>query len=522
MREISFYKVKGQLYGKVAASSFRENGTVHKRNDGIYLGRVIDKNNNIFWNKTNGIFKFNPETATIEKADETYVSELPDDQRKRPKVLLDFGDSYILSEILRKMKYDEVINSISYRNKDTLNAMVQYYVLQDKANSHAKIWYDGSIASILYPKADLNSQRISDFLRSIGKIENVQSFFDTHIRWVMNNICSDPAVLIDSTGLPNNIHFPLTAVSNHNGKVSREVRMTTMVQRDSGYPLMFRITPGNIVDVSTITYSVQELMMHNVKTDFAIVDAGYFTDENIDQLYHAGIDFLTRLPARNRSYCQEIIDSCLPNLRKEENLVKYEGRYVYLKQKEIKIGVHKNHTAYAYLGYDIARASDETHKALARAVKDNTDLSALQKKLDDAGLFIIISSLPFSCEEILPTYYIRQTIEQYFDIEKGASKLTPLRIQDEDALMGHLVLSMIAATINIYIMHKLDQYYEDREAMFMSLRNEKCLVYRTQVNPMEIQAAGADIYKKFGIRIPIHLQRTDHGLLPKYSPGSES
>lgn len=261
--------------------------------------------------------------------------------------------------------------------------------------------------------------------------------------------------------------------------------------------------------------------MHNVKTDFAIIDAGYFTNENVDQMYSAGIEFLTRLPARNRSYYASILDDCLPDPKKGEDLVKYEGRYVYLKCTEVRVGVHRKHTAYAWLGYDIDRAGDETHKAFARACREDMNPYELQKKLEDAGLFVIISSLPFSSEEILPTYYIRQTIEQYFDIEKGASKLTPLRIQDGDALMGHQVLSMIAVVINIYIMHKLDHYSDNREGIFMKLRNEKCMVYRTQANPTEVQAEGNAIYRKFGIRVPIHLERTEHGLLPKYVPTKE-
>lgn len=516
MKEISFYSVKGQLYAKIAASSYRENGRIKKRNDGVYLGRVIDRDNLVFFNREHGIYRFDPDSGDIIPAGEDYVSDTVRDKRKRERIHLDFGDSYLLSEVIRKMKYDSVIDSLPYRNKDTLNAMIQYYVLQDKANCHAHIWYDGSFANQLYPNANISSQRISDFLRSIGRMDNVQVFFRNHIAWIKENICDDPAVLIDSTGLPNNIHFPLTAVSNHNGKISREVRMVTAVQRDSGYPLMFRAVPGNITDVSTITYSIQELFMHEVRTDFVLIDAGYFTAENIDQLYESEIEYLTRLPARNRTLCSEILDKCLPELRKEKNLCRYQDRFVYISDTEVKAGT-KGQKAYAYLGYDIDRASDESHKALKNAAKGKITERELQKKLDDAGLFIIISSLPFRKEEILPTYYIRQTIEQYFDIQKGMSKLTPLRVQDEDALMGHLVLSMIAATINIYIMNVMKKYSDNREAMFMTLRNQKCLVYKTQINASEAQSIGTEYYSKFGIRMPVYLERTSKGLKPHYN-----
>lgn len=105
-------------------------------------------------------------------------------------------------------------------------------------------------------------------MRSIGNSENVLKFFENHMKWIKENISSDKAIIIDSTGLPNSIHMPLTAISNHNGKVSNEARMITTLQRDTGYPLMFRIIPGNIVDMNTLTRSVNVLdNLGNIETD---------------------------------------------------------------------------------------------------------------------------------------------------------------------------------------------------------------------------------------------------------------
>lgn len=141
------------------------------------------------------------------------------------------------------------------------------------------------------------------------------------------------------------------------------------------------------------------------------------------------------------------------------------------------------------LGYDVDRASDEIHKASERLARGKISTDEFQTTLEQAGLFILISSLPFKNEEILPLYYIRQTIEQYFDLSKGSSNLTPLRVHSEEALYGHLMLSMIAVTINIMVMEKLTMYHENREKMYMTLANPKCLVYRTQVNTCEPQSS---------------------------------
>ena len=515
MKKISYYNSRGQLYAKIPASSYRENGKVKKRSDGIYLGRVIDKEKNVFYSAARGIFTYDPVENIFDVAAETYVSDIPEDQRKRPRICLDFGDSYFVYELIRSCEYDKVISSLPYRNKDTLNAMIQYYMLRDKANDHASIWYEGSVARMLFPRANLTSQRISDFLQSIGKRENVEHFFEAHIKWVKEHISQDTAVLIDSTGMPNSIHFPLTAISNHNGKISREARMTTVVQRDSGYPLMFRITPGNVNDVSTITRTMTDLGVHDVAADFVLLDAGYFTGENIDALYDAKIDFITRLPERNRILYNKILSEARDSLMGKENLIRYNNRAVYISRVDCEIGNHK-HKAFAYLGYDVNRASDEAHKAVRRLSDKKMSDEQFQKALENAGIFVIVSSQKHEAFEILPLYYIRQTIEQYFDLSKGSAKLTPLRIHSEQALYGHLILSMIAATINIRIMNTIKQYHDSREELFMSLGNQKCLVYRTQVNTCEPQSAANLFYKKFGIKCPLYLKRIGDALHPQY------
>ena len=76
------------------------------------------------------------------------------------------------------------------------------------ANCHAATWLEGNYARILYPKANLTSQRITDFLESIGDWDKMNSFFDRHIEWVKSQ-WNDPAVLVDSTGAAE--QHPLSA-----------------------------------------------------------------------------------------------------------------------------------------------------------------------------------------------------------------------------------------------------------------------------------------------------------------------
>ena len=320
------------------------------------------------------------------------------------------------------------------------------------------------------------------------------------------HVCDDPAIIIDSTGLPNDIKINLTQISNHNGDINNEARLITAVQRDSGYPLMFRAVPGNIVDVTTLPRTVTLLSEYGMKTDFTLLDAGYFSADNIDILYDAKIEFVTRLPERNSSLYSAILDKGQNDLRKKENLVSFQDRYVYIKRIECHVG--KNHNlAYAYLGYDVDVSGDTNHKAINSSRKKKKSLADMHDVFVSSSHFILLSSLPFDSEEILGVYYIRQQVEQYFDVSKGISRLTPLRVHTEQRVYGHLLLCQIAATINLAIQKRMQQYFENRESMFMALRNQKCEVFAERIVTYEGQSDANQYYKKLNINYPISFVR---------------
>lgn len=97
----------------------------------------------------------------------------------------------------------------------------------------------------LNPQAVCTSQRLSEQLAKIGSDDSYHDFFVGYLSFMeeagedLNNI------LIDSTGLPNSIHFPLTAVSTHNGKVSSEVRLIYVTQEKTDIPVYLRYVQGS-------------------------------------------------------------------------------------------------------------------------------------------------------------------------------------------------------------------------------------------------------------------------------------
>jgi transposase len=154
-----------------------------------------------------------------------------------------------------------------------------------------------------------------------------------------------------------------------------------------------------------------------VNTKFAILDAGYYDDENITALYRNGVSFVTRLKG-NRDLYKYLVAEHLPTIERCENLVSYNGRYAFIKCIECELV--KGYKAYAYISLDIERENSESKRLFFRAKAQKLKDEEVFDKMTGQGVFILVSSEKISKNRVLPTYYTRQQIEEIFDIGKNS------------------------------------------------------------------------------------------------------
>ena len=496
--------------------SVRVGGTV--RHEYVNIGLVLDERRRIFRNRQRGVFTFDPQTGEYGPVPADFVPP-PAGRRGPERLILDFGDAYVLDAFLAASGLRATLDAIGYGNPDTLRAMLAHYVLCGMAACHAASWWEGSYARLLWPRADLRSQRISEFLAALGSETLQRRFFAAYLDAVHGLVRRRDdgkgkgktkalgSVLIDSTGLPNSIRFPLTAVSNHNGKVGNEVRLIYVLHRGSGLPLYFRCCPGNVVDVSTLVRTLAELDELGIAPEEAILDAGYYDLENLGELYGRGIAFVTRL-GEHLALHKDLMAAHLGSVMRRGNLVRFNERYVYVKRVPCKPdGVHDG---WAYLGLDPARKRDEEEKLFARAGRCGMDAAEVHDAMAAQGTFTLLSSKRLAPSDILPTYYARQQIEQVFDLGKNYAPMLPLRVQSEEALRGHLLLTFVATAVFRLLQERLECSPYNPQSMFQNLRNQKCKVYDRQIIPQEPAKKANDAYKLLDIPSPAKLPRPDY------------
>ena len=495
---IGYDRRGGCEYAKICKSE-RVDGKV--KTTQVHLGKVVDKEKGVYMNRSRGLFTYDLATNTYGVPDFPVAMKAPRRANAREKLCLDFGDAFFVDSYARKIGMMPAIDAMKYGNHDSVRALEMFYILYNKSNTSAMDWFEGSYARVLYPEANLCSQVISNILASIGSEESYRAFFAKYFKLLIHREGKEyrgEDILIDSTGLPNSNHLPLTAISNHNGEISNEMRLIYVVQQGSNMPLFMRYVPGNVIDVSTLIKTILELKALNVETKFAILDAGYITRQNAEDLYRSRISFVSRLQ-ENRSLYRELIEKHLPTLCVKENMVAYNARYAFVKR--VRCELVPGHSAYAYVGKDLAAQSAASPRIFAKAQREGQSEGEVFDRLATEGLFILISSRPVAIDRILPLYYTRAQIEQVFDVCKHDTNMLPLRVHQEETLRGHLLLTFAAAAIRRKLQEDLKESQYTPENTLFFMRNQKCKVYDGYVLTAEAEKKQNDIYKLFGLTV---------------------
>lgn len=519
---IAYCVKKGHEYATLT-SSVREGEKIRK-GESTNLGRVLDKDRGIFRSRERGVFSFDIKTGKYGPAPADFVEPakcrkgeyIKDGRKKRSLLVLQFGDIFFYDQFVHKIGILEAVDAIGYSNKDTLHALLCYYVTSSEPNSHAEFWHSISYSKVLYPAATMSSQRISEALAEIGLEENRRLFYHKYIEFATGCEMNDSkdsfgmegnGVLIDSAGLPNSAKMPVTAVSNHNGIISEEVRIIYVVHQRTGLPLFMRYVPGNVIDASTIKRTLLELKGLGVDVKFALLDAGYYTGKNADALYEAKVSFVTRVHENNKVFT-EAVDTYRTGLETMENLVRHNGGLYYIKQIDVMLGSKSNRKAYGYLCLDITTQTHELRKVAAKAEDEDESPKDTYGRMQKAGLFMLVSSRAVAKDRILSLYYTRNQVEELFRIGKGDGKMLPLDVHNEDTLRGHLMMTLISTTILKILQDRLSKTKISTSEVFSVLSHQGALVYPDSLVTSEPVKKMNDIYNLFKIKCPEEIPYT--------------
>ena len=164
----------------------------------------------------------------------------------------------------------------------------------------------------------------------------------------------------------------------------------------------------------------------------------------------------------------------------------------------------------------------ENGRKAGRARAEGLSDAELYDSMTGHGFFVLISNMDIPNSQVLPDYYVRQTMEQFIDVGKNYTNLLPLRVHSEETFRGHLLISFIASATVQMLMNEMKERGKVKGngqdkgkiknnsptvvSALMSLRNQKCKVYDDHILPAEPQAIANKTYELFSIDVPYAIQ----------------
>ena len=462
------YKKFGKKEYAYEVTEFWDKKIRRSRQKSRYLGMAVDKKNKIFEKKKISIL--------------------------REKLILDFGDSYVLSKFYENLELTKIIKENFKEYWQNILALVTYRLCYPSAMMYAQEWISRNFAKLAYPEANLSSQRISDFLKLLGDENLERKFFREYLSTFSH---SKKGIIIDGTSLPNQIHMPMTAWGLSGEEIDKQIRFLLVVDKESTDPLYFRALPGNIVDVSALKNTIMELRKYDVKNSFVYMDAGFFSENNIKEMYESEINFLTRLPAERIIYKQLIREEA-KNLETGINLTRYGKRVLFVKQREIELFGRK---IFAHIVLDPQRKGREINRIGLNLIDEKDCNDDFEYNLMNRGIMILISSFDILKDDVVPAYYVRQTAETMFGFSKDDIDLLPLRVHTEEGMKGFLFLQFLSLIMFVQLKKKIGKKHTVEE-MLLTLRNLKCKIYEKEMIINEPTRQQKDLAELLGLILP--------------------
>jgi transposase len=418
---------------------------------------------------------------------------------KQEKAILDFGDSFAINEVAKNIGLTKLIQDSFEDTADSIMSLACYQMIEGAAMQNCNDWIEGNIASKLYPNAKIKSQDISRLINSLGKQELQQRFFKNYIATFFPK---RTGLLIDSTALPSAINSSINAYGYTSNGIQENVGCLMLVDKESKLPIYFRAIGGDISDNSTLKTTIEEIKLLGLKADSAILDAGYSSKENLQYLCKEGINFVTRLPKSHNVFYNLIDDTSFSQTH--ANAIQYGERILFIESREVEIYGEK---MFVHIILDEAKKT----KDMAAIFKNKLNEEQTDKQIDDinykikyCGFLVLISKNKIPKQEILPTYYTRQIIEQIFGFSKSNNNLLPLRVHSEQSINGYLMLVFLSLILFITMRNRLQPSITVDQAL-LRLRSLKAKIYDDTILIQEPSKKVKDVAKALQIIMPNRL-----------------
>ncbi len=434
------------------------------------LGKIVSidvaRKSGVFLSPTRGLIAYDSGSDSFERV-EREDSRIKDLKLfPEPEIHTVFGDVYLLLKVCEKTGLLKILRTSFSQDSDYERVLshLLHAVLKDGSKISCDDFIGKSFASYLFEQIPTGALGSDTFYFSMmGKDESRISFFKTFVSHMRKK---DPefgtGCYVDSTPLPNMIqNNPFNALCSHGiSSTSIQTRLVLVLDKKTGLPVWYSIIPGNILDLSTLHTTMEDVAESlDICISNFVLDAGYASKELIQSFYtgnEEGKIITIRMPARNGYPYKTLYHRS----KKLMNNAKYEfirqGHTYFGKHFETEVFGFKMH-AYVYVDRDNALAGARKYRLNHEDEYQNMTDKNKNWYSVRFGYFVLLSTELKEPHAKLDDYFGRTQVETVFKTSKEYLDLLPLSKWSDLTVRGKLLSDIISTIIFLQLRKMLSK-----------------------------------------------------------------
>ena len=283
------------------------------------------------------------------------------------------------------------------------------------------------------------------------------------------------------------------------------IKMATVYSVKGKMPVAYSVLPGNIPDVLSIANLLKQFDYLGVMKCALVTDNGYYSQSNIANYFRHNIKFLT-LVGTSIDYVRPVVENAIPTFGKfisicpyDEDISAYsemvEHTFHIVRQscpgdykanelepltRNVYVHVYRSEIRHANVRLNFLRKIKDLIERLQNGEQEFTDAAQklandfliikkdknsttitvneemFEKKMNHAGLFVLVSNKYKDPFEALKWYRLRENIEDSFEMLKNSVGGSKPRVWSDDSFRGKLFCQFIALGYYHFIYQKLE------------------------------------------------------------------
>lgn len=476
------------------------------------------------------IGKIDPETGEIVPTTPRTApkkNKKPETQTFRQK---HYGSRFLFQKIANKLNLFTGLQSV-FGDKGRDIFELACYLLS--APNNAMMYFSDWAQTNHTYRHPLNSQAISRLFQSITH-DDIQQFF----RWMVKTHGESEYWAYDTTSISSYSEKLKDVQYGYNKEDDRlaQLNLGLLYGQKSRLPFAYRELPGNINDVQTVNWLLDELEDIDAHKVNLVMDRGFNAAKNIQSLLEQGQGFIMGAKT-NVNYIKQLIEG---HANQSHSVMHYDpAQKVYAYAHKVTDVFKASATSYrpvtVHLYFDEGRAGilnenfnlrllevledwknnqvkerdQGFRKAYFKTVSGEKviDETAVALKRQHFGWFALVTDQTLTSVDALNIYRNKDLIEKAFHDIKDRLNMRRVHVSSEDSLKGKLFTQYIALIILSYIKKQMDEHklYKDYtlHGLLMKLDIIYCFINdNDELSVGEVTSKQEELYRLMGVEKP--------------------